>query len=146
MSAILTIPSRLQPWVSLFSFMALIQAIGFFFGHGSGNFISRSLGKKEYDKAKNMAATGFFLPIAVGTLIMVLGLLFTTPLSRMLGATETALPYQQLSALAAARHTVYDVVTRDEQSASASGQRPDCHGRYHIRRSTQYRIGSSFYL
>ena len=76
-----------------FSFMALIQAIGFFFGHGSGNFISRSLGKKEYDKAKNMAATGFFLPIAVGTLIMVLGLLFTTPLSRMLGATETALPY-----------------------------------------------------
>ena len=29
----------------VFSVMAVIQAIGFFFGQGSGNFISRELGK-----------------------------------------------------------------------------------------------------
>ena len=28
----------------VFSMMAVIQAVGFFFGHGSGNFISRELG------------------------------------------------------------------------------------------------------
>ena len=29
----------------VFSMMAVIQAVGFFYGHGSGNFISRELGK-----------------------------------------------------------------------------------------------------
>ena len=31
----------------VFSYMALIQAIGFFFGHGSGNYISRALGRRR---------------------------------------------------------------------------------------------------
>ena len=44
----------------VFSMMAVIQAIGFFFGHGSGNFISRELGKHHMEEASNMAATGFF--------------------------------------------------------------------------------------
>ena len=44
----------------VFSMMAVIQAVGFFFGHGSGNYISRELGKKNYDEASKMAATGFF--------------------------------------------------------------------------------------
>ena len=35
----------------VFSMMAIIQAIGFFFGHGSGNYISIKLGAKETDKA-----------------------------------------------------------------------------------------------
>ena len=43
-----------------FSIMAIIQAFGFFFGHGSGNFISRKLGAKDYDSAEKMASTGFF--------------------------------------------------------------------------------------
>lgn len=34
-----------------FSFMALIQAVGFFFGHGSGNPISRELGKCNTEEA-----------------------------------------------------------------------------------------------
>lgn len=46
----------------VFSMMAIIQAVGFFFGHGSGNFISRELGKHNLEEASNMAATGFFPP------------------------------------------------------------------------------------
>lgn len=34
-----------------FSIMTIIQAIGFFFGHGSGNYISRMLGAKRTDEA-----------------------------------------------------------------------------------------------
>ena len=64
----------------VFSLMAIIQAIGFFFGHGSGNYISRKLGNKEYDDAKNMAATGFVLAFLFGTIILILGLSFITPL------------------------------------------------------------------
>ena len=39
----------------VFSFMTVIQATGFFFGHGSGNYISFMLGKKEGKKASEMA-------------------------------------------------------------------------------------------
>lgn len=76
-----------------FSIMVLIQAIGFFFGHGSGNSISRDLGSKKYDEAEQMAAVGFFTPIGIGVIISILGLMYLTPLAKLLGATGTALPY-----------------------------------------------------
>ena len=44
----------------VFSVMALIQAFSFFFGHGSGNYISRALGAHNDEDAARMAATGFF--------------------------------------------------------------------------------------
>ena len=77
----------------VFSLMAIIQAIGFFFGHGSGNFISRELGKHHTEEASNMAATGFFSALATGLLICLLGEIFLEPLARLLGSSETILPY-----------------------------------------------------
>lgn len=77
----------------VFSLMAVIQAFGFFFGHGSGNFISRALGAGDYGKAEKMAATGFFSAIIAGILIMVSGLVFLRPLAYLLGATKTIYPY-----------------------------------------------------
>ena len=35
----------------VFSVMFIIQSIAFFFGHGSGNFISRELGAKRRERA-----------------------------------------------------------------------------------------------
>ncbi|MBQ7124124.1 MAG: MATE family efflux transporter [Oscillospiraceae bacterium] len=77
----------------VFSMMAIIQAVGFFFGHGSGNYISRELGKKNYAEAEKMAATGFFSALAAGTLIMLIGEIFLEELAYLLGSTETILPY-----------------------------------------------------
>ena len=77
----------------VFSLMAIIQAVGFFFGHGSGNYISRMLGKKNYEEASNMAATGFFYALGAGVIICVLGQIFLEPLAYLLGSTETILPY-----------------------------------------------------
>lgn len=77
----------------VFSLMAIIQAVGFFFGHGSGNYISRELGRKNYQEASNMAATGFFSAILAGGLICALGQIFLDPLSYALGSTDTILPY-----------------------------------------------------
>ncbi len=79
----------------VFSLMAIIQAVGFFFGHGSGNFISRELGKQHMEEAENMAATGFFSALAAGVLICLLGQLFLTPLATLLGSTPTILPYSR---------------------------------------------------
>ena len=77
----------------VFSLMAIIQACGFFFGHGSGNFISRSLGGKNFDKAEKMASTGFFSAFIAGVIIMITGFIFIKPLAVLLGATDTILPY-----------------------------------------------------
>ena len=76
-----------------FSLMAVIQAIGFFFGHGAGNYVSRELGRQNRDGAEKMAANGFFLALLAGTAVLLLGQLFLTPLTRLLGSTETILPY-----------------------------------------------------
>ncbi len=77
----------------IFSLMAMIQAVGFTLGMGGGNYISRSLGKKDDETAERTAATAFFTAIAAGLLITVLGLLFLDQLVRLLGATETIAPY-----------------------------------------------------
>ena len=78
-----------------FSVMAIIQAVGFFFGHGSGNYISRKLGAKEHDLARKMAATGFVLSFLAGIVIAILGQIFITPLAVFLGSTPTILPYTE---------------------------------------------------
>ena len=77
----------------VFSMMAIIQAVGFFFGQGSGTHISRELGKKNYEEASQMAATGFFSALATGFIICILGEIFLEPLAYLLGSTETMLPH-----------------------------------------------------
>jgi len=77
----------------VFSLMSVIQAIGFFFGHGSGNYISRKLGEEKFKDAKIMAATGFFLCLIVCTLLGIIGLFFLKPLAFFLGSTDTIYPY-----------------------------------------------------
>ncbi len=75
----------------VFSLMAIIQAIGFYFGHGSGNYVSRQLGKKNVEKADYMASTAFFSTFFVGILLLITGSIFVRPLAVLLGATPTIL-------------------------------------------------------
>ena len=77
----------------VFSMMAIIQAVGFFFGQGSGTFISRALGEKNQKEAEEMAATGFYSSLAIGAVICILGQIFLEPLSYLLGSTDTILPH-----------------------------------------------------
>ena len=79
----------------VFSLMAVIQAVGFFFGHGSGNYISRQLGQQKTDSAGEMAATGVVMAFLAGLLIALLGLAFCSPLAKLLGSTPTIQPYAE---------------------------------------------------
>ncbi len=79
----------------VFSVMFFIQAFGFFFGHGSGNYISRELGAKRHHNAVRMASTGFYFSFLFGLCIMAAGLVFLKPLSVLLGSTPTILPYTE---------------------------------------------------
>lgn len=76
-----------------FSAMSVVQAFGFFFGHGSGNYISRMLGARKTGHAETMATIGLFSSFAAGTVIAITGIIFLGPLCMALGSTETILPY-----------------------------------------------------
>jgi putative MATE family efflux protein len=73
--------------------MSIIQALGFFFGQGTGNFISRALGARQNREAQKMAATGFFSALLSIAALAGLGLAALPALARFLGATETIVPY-----------------------------------------------------
>lgn len=76
-----------------FAYMVFIQAIGFFFGHGSGNYISRSLGARQFTQAGTMAAVGFFSPIILGTIAALVCLPLLPQLVTLLGAPANVVPY-----------------------------------------------------
>ena len=77
----------------VFSLMAIIQAIGFLFGHGSGNFISRQLGAGNMEEAEKMSSVGFFTSFFAGVVILLVCMCFINPLSYALGSTPTVQPY-----------------------------------------------------
>lgn len=76
-----------------FPLMAVLQAVGFMFGHGSGNYISRALGAQDQENATRMASTGFFLALLCGVGITVLGVALLQPLVWVLGSTPTIAPF-----------------------------------------------------
>lgn len=80
----------------LFTLQAIIQAIAFMLGQGSGTMVSKALADKNKEEATEYASTGFFTALCMGALLSVFGLLFLNPLMRMLGSTETILPYARL--------------------------------------------------
>ncbi len=79
----------------IFSYMSFIQAVAFFFGQGSANYISRALGAKDRKNAELMASTGFFTALIVGVIISIIGFVCMDEILKILGSTETILPYSR---------------------------------------------------
>ena len=75
------------------SLMAIIQALGFMLGHGSGTIISRSLGSRNADAATRFASTSFFTALAMGAVLGVAGLAALPDFMLLLGSTDTILPH-----------------------------------------------------
>lgn len=83
----------------VFGLMSMIQAFGFMFGHGAGSQISRLLGSRELEKAKVYSATGFYFSVLCGCIVAVIGIVFQTGLMRILGSTDSILPYARAYSL-----------------------------------------------
>lgn len=77
----------------LFTLQAIIQAIAFMLGQGSGTMVSKALADRDKEEASEYVSTGFFTALVMGTVLMLVGLLFLEPFMRFLGSTETILPY-----------------------------------------------------
>ncbi len=74
----------------VFPLMAIVQATGFFFGHGSGNCLSRLLGAGKNKEASEMASTGFAMALIAGVVIAALGNVFVHPMVRALASDDVS--------------------------------------------------------
>ena len=77
----------------VFSLMAIIQAVGFTLGVGSGSLISRLLGQQKKEEAEQVAVSGLVSALVFGLALTVFGLAFMDSFMHLLGATDTILPY-----------------------------------------------------
>ena len=77
----------------IFSAMAIIQAVAFTIGMGSGTNVSQALGAGNEDTAQRYVSMAFFTALGVGVALAAAGLSSIDWLVRFLGATETIAPY-----------------------------------------------------
>ncbi len=77
----------------LFTLQAIIQAISFMLGQGSGTLVSKALADKDTEEASGYVSTAFFTGAAAGVLLMIAGLILLDPRLYLLGSTDTILPY-----------------------------------------------------
>lgn len=75
----------------VFSVMAIIQAVGFMCGQGSGNYLARMLGANDNKQANEVASTGFAISLIIGVVIAAVGIFLVDPISHLLGASEATL-------------------------------------------------------
>jgi putative MATE family efflux protein len=73
--------------------MAILSSFAHLIGIGTGTMISRQLGRKDISRVNETAGTGFLMIILISVFFSILGLIFTQPIMKALGATPTILPY-----------------------------------------------------
>ena len=78
-----------------FPIQMVIMAFAFMVGIGASSAVSRHLGSGNLEKAEKIAGNSVVLIIMILSVIVTLGFLFTDPLLRFFGATETILPYSR---------------------------------------------------
>lgn len=83
----------------VYTLMSVLQAIGFMLGHGAGSVISRLLALQDVERASRYSSISFYLALGFGAAVTLLGLPLINPLMRLMGSTETILPYARMYGL-----------------------------------------------
>ena len=78
-----------------FPISVLLLGVGLLFGTGASSYLARLLGAQKHEEAKQCASTAFVTATLTAGCVIVLLLIFQVPLLRVLGATDTILPYAQ---------------------------------------------------
>lgn len=77
----------------VFPLFILINAIGQMIGVGSSSYIARLLGGKDKEGADVVTSTAIITAIILGAIFTVLTLVFLESMLRLLGATDSIMPY-----------------------------------------------------
>lgn len=88
-------PSQTAASSIAFTLLFMMNCIPNLFGVGAGSLISRLLGEKKDKDAGGVAAFSFYSTLIVSALYSMAVLIFMEPVLRLLGATDSALPYAE---------------------------------------------------
>lgn len=71
----------------------VVVGLGLLFGNGFASYLSRLLGNREQEQANRVASTALYSSVAVGAVMIIFSLIFLRPILRLLGATDSIMPY-----------------------------------------------------
>ena len=73
----------------VFSFVSVIQAIGFWYGYGSGNAMSKKIGEKDYTEAEIISSIGIVIALVTGIVIAIAARISIVPLANLIGGSAS---------------------------------------------------------
>lgn len=71
----------------------VVVGLGLLFGNGASSYLSRLLGKGDKEKANQVASTALYGSVTAGTVMIILSMIFLRPILKLLGATDSIMPY-----------------------------------------------------
>ncbi|WP_330586824.1 MATE family efflux transporter [Aminipila terrae] len=71
----------------------VVVGLGLLFGNGAASYISRLLGHNDKEKAGKVTSTALYSSVLVGAAVIIVVIIFLNPVLRLLGATESIMPY-----------------------------------------------------
>ena len=71
----------------------VVVGLGLLFGNGAASYISRLLGQRNKEQANKAASTALYSSLTVGAVIILFSVIFLRPILKILGATESIMPY-----------------------------------------------------
>ena len=71
----------------------VVVGLGLLFGNGAASYISRLLGRGDKENADKVASTALYSSVSVGAVIILISMVFLHPILKLLGATDSILPF-----------------------------------------------------
>lgn len=71
----------------------VVVGLGLLFGNGAASYISRLLGRGDKENANKVASTALYSSVSVGAVIIIFSMVFLHPILKLLGATDSILPF-----------------------------------------------------
>lgn len=71
----------------------VVVGLGLLFGNGAASYISRLLGRGDKENADKVASTALYSSVSVGAVIIITSMVFLHPILKLLGATDSILPF-----------------------------------------------------
>lgn len=71
----------------------VVVGLGLLFGNGASSYLSRLLGKGDKEKANQVASTALYGSVTTDAVIIILSMIFLRPILKLLGATDSIMPY-----------------------------------------------------
>lgn len=79
--------------------LMVMMALASIISTGAASYISRNLGKKDYETANKTLSTGYAITIGLGIILTAVGLVSLKPFIQLLGASEAVYPYAWMYSL-----------------------------------------------